>query len=69
MLRSVVAALGFVTILAALVIVGVLTANSLGASLGGGTPDKIDAAKHAKKQAEDVQHKLEKKLDKQGDGY
>ena len=62
MLRSVVAILGFITILAALIIVGVLTVNSLGAGLGGGTPDQIDAAKHAKKQAEDVQHKLEKDL-------
>ena len=64
MLRSVVATLGFITILAALIIVGVLTVNSLGAGLGGGTPEKIDAAKHAKKQAEDVQQKLEKDLKK-----
>ena len=68
MLRSVVAALGFITILAALIIIGVLTANSLGAGLGGGTPDKIDAAKHAKKQAEDVQKNLEKDL-KKGQEY
>jgi hypothetical protein len=36
MLRSVVAALGFVTVLATLIIVGVLMVNSLGASFGGG---------------------------------
>jgi hypothetical protein len=36
MLRSLVAALGFITVLATLVIVGVLMVNSLGASLGGG---------------------------------
>src|SRR5918998_5017748 len=36
MLRSLVAALGFITILATLIIVGVLMVNSLGASLGGG---------------------------------
>ena len=36
MLRSLVATLGFITILATLIIVGVLTVNSLGASLGGG---------------------------------
>jgi hypothetical protein len=35
-LRSLVATLGFITILATLIIVGVLTVNSLGASLGGG---------------------------------
>jgi hypothetical protein len=69
MLRSVVATLGFVTILAALIIVGVLTVNSLGAGLGGGAPDKIDAAKHAKKQAEDVQKKLHKELKKGQDDY
>jgi hypothetical protein len=42
-----VATLGFVTILATLIIVGVLTVNSLGASLGGGfagdTPSGGDA--------------------------
>ncbi len=68
MLRSVVATLGLVTILAALIIVGVLTVNSLGAGLGGGAPDKIDAAKHAKKQVDDVQHKLHKEL-KKGQDY
>jgi hypothetical protein len=68
MLRSVVAALGLVTILAALVIVGVLTVNSLGAGLGGGAPNGIDAAKHAKKQSEDVQKKLEKNM-KKGQDY
>jgi hypothetical protein len=68
MLRSVVAALGFITILAVLIIVGVLTVNSLGAGLGGGAPDQIDAAKHAKKQSEDVQKKLEKDL-KKGEDY
>src|SRR5215207_844925 len=36
MLRSLVATLGFITILATLIIVGVLTVNSLGASFGGG---------------------------------
>ena len=36
MLRSVVAALGFITVLSTLVIVGVLMVNSLGASFGGG---------------------------------
>jgi hypothetical protein len=36
MLRSVVAALGFISVLATLIIVGVLMVNSLGASLGGG---------------------------------
>ena len=36
MLRSLVAAVGFITVLATLVIVGVLMVNSLGASLGGG---------------------------------
>ena len=36
MLRSVVAALGFITVLSTLIIVGVLMVNSLGASLGGG---------------------------------
>jgi hypothetical protein len=36
MLRSLVAALGFITVLATLIIVGVLMMNSLGASLGGG---------------------------------
>ena len=36
MLRSLVAALGFITVLSTLVIVGVLMVNSLGASLGGG---------------------------------
>ena len=36
MLRSLVAALGFVTVLSTLIIVGVLMVNSLGASLGGG---------------------------------
>jgi hypothetical protein len=39
MLRSVVAALGFITVLATLIIVGVLMVNSLGASLGGGLGD------------------------------
>jgi hypothetical protein len=64
MLRSVVAILGFVTILAVLIIVGVLTVNSLGAGLGG-APDQIDAAKHAKKQADQQVHDLKKDL-KQG---
>ena len=68
MLRSVGATLGFITILAVLIIVGVLTVNSLGAGLGGGAPDQIDAAKHAKKQAEDVQKKLEKEM-KKGQEY
>ena len=36
MLRALVATLGFITVLATLIIVGVLTVNSLGASLGGG---------------------------------
>jgi len=36
MLRSVVAALGLISVLATLIIVGVLMVNSLGASLGGG---------------------------------
>jgi hypothetical protein len=36
MLRSLVAVLGFITVLATLIIVGVLMMNSLGASLGGG---------------------------------
>ena len=36
MLRTLVAALGFVTVLGTLIIVGVLMVNSLGASLGGG---------------------------------
>src|ERR671910_2612459 len=36
MLRALVAALGFVTVLSTLIIVGVLMVNSLGASLGGG---------------------------------
>src|SRR5215204_6147128 len=36
MLRSLVAALGFITVLSTLIIVGVLMVNSLGASLGGG---------------------------------
>src|SRR5215208_6520286 len=36
MLRSVVAALGFITVLSTLVIVSVLMVNSFGASLGGG---------------------------------
>src|SRR5215203_1940543 len=36
MLRSLVATLGFITVLATLIIVGVLMVNSLGASLGGG---------------------------------
>ncbi len=36
MLRSVVATLGFITVLSTLIIVGVLMVNSLGASLGGG---------------------------------
>jgi len=36
MLRSLVAALGFITVLSTLVIVGVLMVNSFGASLGGG---------------------------------
>ena len=68
MLRALVATLGFITVLATLIIVGVLTVNSLGAGLGGGAPDKIDAAKHAQKQANDVQHKLDKELKKgQGD--
>jgi hypothetical protein len=39
MLRALVATLGFVTVLATLIIVGVLTVNSLGASLGGGFAD------------------------------
>ena len=39
MLRSLVATLGFITILATLIIVGVLMVNSLGASLGGGFGD------------------------------
>jgi hypothetical protein len=68
MLRSLVAALGFITVLSTLIIVGVLMVNSLGASLGGGAPDNIDAAKHAKKQADDVQHKLQKDL-KKGQDY
>jgi hypothetical protein len=38
-LRSLVATLGFITILATLIIVGVLMVNSLGASLGGGFGD------------------------------
>jgi hypothetical protein len=37
MLRSLVAALGFISVLATLVIVGVLMVNSLGGSLGGGS--------------------------------
>jgi hypothetical protein len=36
MLRALVATLGFITVLATLIIVGVLTVNSLGASFGGG---------------------------------
>src|ERR671911_1187660 len=36
MLRSLVATVGFITVLATLIIVGVLMVNSLGASLGGG---------------------------------
>jgi hypothetical protein len=36
MLRSLVATLGFITVLSTLVIVGVLMVNSFGASLGGG---------------------------------
>ena len=36
MLRSLVATLGFITVLATLIIVGVLMVNSFGASLGGG---------------------------------
>ena len=36
MLRAVVAALGFITVLSTLIIVGVLMVNSLGASFGGG---------------------------------
>jgi hypothetical protein len=36
MLRTVVASLGFITVLSTLIIVGVLMVNSLGASLGGG---------------------------------
>ena len=36
MLRTLVAALGFITVLSTLIIVGVLMVNSLGASLGGG---------------------------------
>src|ERR687889_21054 len=36
MLRSLVAALGFITVLSTLIIVGVLMVNSMGASLGGG---------------------------------
>ena len=36
MLRALVAALGFITVLATLIVVGVLMVNSLGASLGGG---------------------------------
>ena len=39
MLRALVAALGFITVLATLIIVGVLMVNSLGASLGGGLGD------------------------------
>ncbi len=39
MLRALVAALGFITVLATLIIVGVLMVNSLGASLGGGLDD------------------------------
>jgi hypothetical protein len=35
MLRSLVAALGFITVLSTLIIVGVLMVNSMGASLGG----------------------------------
>jgi hypothetical protein len=37
MLRSLVAALGFITVLSTLIIVGVLMVNSFGASLGGGS--------------------------------
>jgi hypothetical protein len=37
MLRSLVAALGFISVLATLIIVGVLMVNSLGGSLGGGS--------------------------------
>jgi hypothetical protein len=36
MLRSLVASLGFITVLATLIIVGVLMVNSMGASFGGG---------------------------------
>ena len=36
MLRTVVASLGFITVLSTLIIVGVLMVNSFGASLGGG---------------------------------
>src|SRR5215208_4997112 len=36
MLRSLVATLGFITVLSTLIIVGVLMVNSMGASLGGG---------------------------------
>src|SRR5918998_3362215 len=36
MLRSLVAALGFITVLSTLIIVGVLMVHSMGASLGGG---------------------------------
>ena len=39
MLRSLVATLGFITVLSTLIIVGVLMVNSLGASLGGGLGD------------------------------
>src|SRR5215203_3361017 len=41
MLRSIVAALGFISVLAALVIVGVLMVNSLGGSLEGGSAGDI----------------------------
>ena len=41
MLRSLVAALGFISVLATLVIVGVLMVNSLGGSLGGGSAGEM----------------------------
>jgi hypothetical protein len=69
MLRSVGATLGFITILAVLIIVAVLTVNSLGAGRVGGMPDQIDAAKHAKKQANDMQKQLDKSLKKGQDDY
>jgi hypothetical protein len=43
MLRSLVAALGFISVLAALVIVGVPMVNSLGGSLGGGSAGDISS--------------------------
>jgi hypothetical protein len=41
MLRSLAVALGFISVLATLVIVGVLMVNSLGGSLGGGSAGEI----------------------------